>query len=272
MKKTIVLFAFLFFETSFSQIIISPYILYTDTKNKFGTFIVQNESDQVYEIDMSFIFGYPVTDSVGNATMKYHDQPDSSLPSATQWIRAFPRKFVINPGERQKVRMTVTPPANILPGTYWSRIVTSATSQSPPIDTLSEGVRAQIKFVLNQITTFLYRVDSTTTGITVDSFYSEVDSGNVNIYTKLTRTGNSPFFGEVSVTVFNSSSEIVAEEEQNLSNYFETVKKFQFPLENFPPGKCKVELKILSNEKEDFPESTLAPIPPISESLILAIP
>jgi len=88
----------------------------------------------------------------------------------------------------------------------------------------------------------------------------------------LIRTGNSPFFGDVSVTVYNSSSEIVTEEEQNVSNYFETVKKFQFPLENFPPGEYKVELKILSNEKEDFPESRLAPIPPLLESLILAIP
>ena len=65
MKKTIALSVFLFWGTSYSQIIISPYILYTDTKNKFGTFLVLNESDQVYEIDMSFIFGYPVTDSVG---------------------------------------------------------------------------------------------------------------------------------------------------------------------------------------------------------------
>ena len=272
MKKKFLLLILIFISNSFSQIIISPYILYTDTKNKFGTFLVQNESDQPYEIDISFIFGYPVTDSVGNATMKYIEKPDTSIASATEWIRAFPRKFIINPGERQKVRMTVTPPADISAGTYWSRIVTSATAQSASIDTLREGVRAEIKFVLNQITTFLYRVNPTTTGIKINDFYSEIDSGNVNIYATLVRTGNSPFFGDAIVTVTDSSSEVVGEVELSISDYFELVKKFQFPLEKFESGTYKIELKIVFDEKEIFPESTLIPIPPILESLTLTIP
>lgn len=272
MKKIITLFAFLFCENIFSQIIISPYILYTDTKNKFGTFLVQNESDEIYEVDISFVFGYPVTDSLGNATMKYHDQPDTSFASATKWIRAFPRKFAINPKERQVVRMTVNPPANISPGTYWSRIVTSATQQSPPIDTLSEGVRTQIKFVLNQITTLLYRVDSTTTGIEIDNFYSETDSGYLNIYARLKRTGNSPFFGNLTATVRNSESEVIAEEQQSLSIYFEMIKIFQFSLEMFPPDEYTVELEIILNEKELFSESLLEPVPPISKYLTIEIP
>jgi hypothetical protein len=272
MKKLILLFTFLFFGRSFSQVIISPYVLYTDSKNKFGTFYVQNESDQIYEIDISFIFGYPITDSVGNATMKYFEQPDSSLPSIVDWIKAFPRKFILNPKQRQVVRMTVKPPADVLPGTYWSRIVTSAAPQSPPVDTLGEGVRAQIKFVLNQITTFLYRVDPTTTGIEVKDFYNEIDSSNTNIYARLARTGNSPFFGDVIVTILNSQSVVIAEEEQSLNNYFELVKKFQFPIEKLAPGEYRIEMKIISNEKEEFPESRLESILPVSKYLILTIP
>jgi hypothetical protein len=272
MKKITILLTFFFLGNSFSQVIISPYILYTDTKNKFGTFIVQNESDQIYEIDISFIFGYPVTDSTGNATMKYFEQPDSSLPSIVDWIRAFPRKFVLNPKQRQVIRMTVKPPSDLSPGTYWSRIITSATPQSPPIDTLGEGVRAQIKFVLNQITTFLYRVDPTTTGIDVKDLFTEIDSSNVNVYANLIRTGNSPFFGDVTATILNSQSQVVAEEELSMSNYFELVKKFQFPLEKFTSGEYKIEVKIISNEKENFPESTLEPILPVTKYLILTIP
>jgi len=272
MKKIITVLAFLIYGNTFAQIIISPYILYTDAKNKFGTFLVQNESNEVYEVDISFVFGYPVTDSSGNATMKYHDRPDSSFASATQWIRAFPRKFALNPKERQIVRMTVNPPVNISPGTYWSRIVTSATQQSPPIDTLGEGVRTQIKFVLNQITTLLYRVDPTATGIEVDNFYAEIDSGYLTIYARLMRTGNSPFFGNLRVSARNSSSEIVAEEQQSLSIYFEMIKKIQFPLDKFPPGKYTVELEMVFNEKELFAESSLKPLPPILEYFTIEIP
>lgn len=272
MKKFIILLLIFFSANALSQIIISPYILYTDAKNKFGTFLVQNESDEVYEVDISFVFGYPVTDSVGNATMKYIDQPDSSFASTTRWIRAFPRKFALNPKERQIVRMTVNPQANISPGTYWSRIVTSATQQSPPVDTLSGGVRTQIKFVLNQITTLLYRVDPTTTGIDVDNFYAETDSGYLNIYARLKRTGNSPFFGDLTVTISNLVSETIAEDMQSISIYFDMVKKFQFPLDKFSPDKYTVELQIISNEKELFSESSLEPVPPILEILTIEIP
>ena len=272
MKKIILLFVFLFLGNSLAQVIISPYILYTDTKNKFGAFTVQNESDQIYEISISFIFGYPVTDSIGNASMQYFEQPDSSMPSIADWIRAFPKKFLLNPKQRQVVRMTVKPPSDIDAGTYWSRIITSATPQSIPIDTLSEGVHAQIKFVLNQITTFLYRVDSAITGIEVKDFYTEVDSSNLNILANLVRTGNSPFFGNVKATILNSQSEVVAEEELSLSNYFGLVKKFQFPLEKFTPGEYKIELEIILNEKKDFPESKMEPILPIKKYLNFTLP
>lgn len=272
MKKNIVLFAFLYFGNAFSQVIISPYILYTDSKNKFGTFIVQNESDQIYEIDISFIFGYPITDSLGNASMQYFEKPDSSMPSITDWIKAFPRKFTLEPHQRQVIRMTVRPPSEIPAGTYWSRIVTSAAPQSPPLDTLSEGVRAQIKFVLNQITTFLYRVDPTTTGIEIKNLYSDNDSSNVNIYADLVRIGNSPFFGNVTATVRNSDLEVVAEEIQSLNNYFELTKHFKFPITQFIPGIYELELKIVSNEKAEFPESTLELVMPVTKSLIFRIP
>ena len=176
MKTVTIFFILMLSRNFFSQVIISPYILYTDTKNKFGAFTVQNESNEIYEIDISFIFGYPVTDSVGNPTMNYIDQPDSSMPSIVGWIKAFPRKFVLNPGQKQIVRMTVKPPVGTEPGTYWSRIITSASPQSVPIDTLKDGVRAQIKFVLNQITTFLYRVEPTTTGIEIQEIHTDTDS------------------------------------------------------------------------------------------------
>lgn len=272
MKKTLLIFLIIFCGKTFSQVIIAPYILYTDSKNKFATFLVLNESDEVYEIDISFVFGYPVTDSAGSATMKYFNEPDDSMPSATKWIRAFPRKFSLNPKERQTVRMTVNPPPGITSGTYWSRVVTSAAQQSPPIDTLSEGVRAQLKFVLNQVTTLLYRAEPTSAGVDVQSIYYDTDSVNANIYLELVRTGNSPFFGNITAIVTDQKGNIVAEEQQGSPIYFNMIKKFQFPLEKFSSGKYNVELKIVHNEKESFPESTLELVSPIIKYISIDIP
>lgn len=272
MKKYIILSVLIFVCNTFSQVIISPYIIYTDTKNKFGTFYVQNESTQEYEIDISFVFGYPVTDSLGNPTMEYIEQPDSTFSSIANWIKAFPKKFALSPGQKQVVKMTVKPPVDLLPGTYWSRIITSASPKSAPLDTLGEGVRAQIKFVLNQITTFLYRVNPAITGIEIENFRSASDSANINVFANLIRTGNSPFFGNVKVSLSNSQGEVVAEDEQSLANYFQFVKKFQFPKNKLVAGEYIVEIKVESNEKTEFTESTLEGVQTVTKNFTLKIP
>ena len=63
--------------------------------------------------------------------------------------------------------MTVRPPDTLNSGTYWTRMVTSSVPTAPPVDTVSQGISAKIRFVLNQVTTVIYRIDSATTGLDI---------------------------------------------------------------------------------------------------------
>ena len=258
MKKYLFLILFIT-STIYSQVIISPYIVYMDQRDRFGTFLVQNKSLEEYEINISFVFGYPTSDSLGNGTMKYIENPADSLPSIAKWIRAFPRSFVLVPEQKQIVRMTVRPPSYLEPGTYWTRMVTSSTSKAPPVDTLQNGISAKVRFVLNQVTTVVYRVDTATTALNFKDLSINSDSANLNVFIDLSREGNSAFFGNMSVSIFDENRDTVAVNKSFIQVYYDIKKRIDFPIEKLTPGKYYAEVEITFNEKEDIPKSRLVP-------------
>jgi hypothetical protein len=270
--KNIILLILFTNSLYFSQIIISPYVVYMDEQEKYGSYIVQNESNEEYEITVSFVFGHPVSDSLGTVSMRYYDEPTDTLPSIVNWIRAFPKKFVLKPDQRQIIRMTVRPPSDLLNGTYWARIVTSSVPKTQAANTANSGISAKINFVLNQVTTVLFRKDPTTTGVKVNNFWSVADSTNLTLFTNLERTGNSPFWCNLKIILEDKLKNVVAEEEEYLPIYFDLVKKYSFSLSDIPSGPYTAKLILESNEKEDIPKSRLIPLPPVIKTIDIIIP
>lgn len=257
----------------FAQVIISPYIVYMDDQNKYGSMIVQNESFDPYEISISFIFGYPVSDSLGNRTMKYVQNETDSLPSINKWIKAYPRKFVLNPKERQTIRLMIAPKANLGNGTYWTRIVTSSTLVENDTVESHSGVSAKLKFVLNQVTTAIFRKGDAYTNLIIKGTDIIQDSTNTNqLLVSLKREGNSPFFGYLNLKIFNSENKIIKEERDYLSIYYDMVKNYILPTDKFTTGNYRAEIDIEFNEKEDIPESKMGKIPNVKKSFEFNIP
>jgi len=257
----------------FAQVIISPYIVYTDEHNKFGSMIVQNESYESYEISISFIFGFPVSDSLGNRTMQYEQNPSMEMPSINNWIKAFPKKFILKPKERQTIRLMVKPPPGIESGTYWTRIVTSSSPVQTNLDTATTGVSAKLKFVLNQVTTAMYRKNDVQTDINIKTPELFKDSTDTfQILYSLNRRGNSPFFGNLNLRVYDEAGQISLEERDYLSIYFDMVRNYPLPKDLFTKGNYRAELEIEFNEKEDIPESKMAANPKIIHNFEFSIP
>ncbi|MCX8009982.1 MAG: hypothetical protein N3A61_02420 [Ignavibacteria bacterium] len=201
--------------------------------------------------------------------MRYVNDPSNDSPSIVNSIRAFPRQFVLRPKQRQVVRMTVKSVDSLKNGTYWARIITSATPQAKPADSISTGIKAQLKFVLNQVTTVLYRTGEATTGLECDNIKVITDSNRANILIPMIRTGNSPFFSSIKVSIFDLTNKLVDVKEEFVPIYFEIIKRFSFELQE---GKYKAEVRIVLNEKEDIPQSNLNPITPIIRNVEFSIP
>ena len=85
------------------------------------------------EIDIAFAFGYPQSDSVGNVTVPFTDSVPAGEPGAVPWLRAFPRRLVLQPGQQQVVRILAQPPENLPDGEYWGRVMVASIGGQPPI-------------------------------------------------------------------------------------------------------------------------------------------
>lgn len=272
LQKTLLFLFLLSTNLVFSQVIISPYIVYMDEQNKFGSMIVQNESFEPYEISVSFIFGYPVSDSLGNRTMKYEQEVPESSPSINNWVKAFPKKFVLKPKERQTIRLMVKPPQGLEEGTFWTRIVTSSSPVDKGVDSSTSGVNAKLKFVLNQVTTAIYRKGNAEPNISIGQPEMYLDSTNTNqILYPIKREGNSPFFGYLNLKIYDSEDNLVKEEKDYLAIYVDMVRNYVLKKDDFKTGNYRAELEIEFNEKEDIPESKLIPKASITKGFRFSI-
>ncbi len=272
MKIILTSLLLMFSFTITAQVIISPYIVYIDSKDRFGSYIVQNESNEEYEISISFVFGYPVSDSLGQGSMKYFEENPDTTDSIVNWVKAFPRRFILPPKQKQIIRMTARPPDTLQPGTYWSRIVTSAVPKAAEVGTDTTGIRARVNFVLNQVTTVLYRLHPAEAGVELENFVLIKDSSMISALASVKRTGNSPFYGDVTLKILDSENVLVDQREEFVSLFYSLVKRIELPTNSLSAGKYYAELTIEHNEKEDIPESDLKVFPTITETIEFEVP
>jgi hypothetical protein len=250
----------LFAASSFAQLVVTPYVVMIDKQNKFGTYMVLNETDEEQEVSISFKFGYPVSDAEGNVTMLY-DSTDSDAHSLTQKIKAFPRKFILKPKEKQIIRMTVSP-EGLAPGTYWTRIVTSSQSRKPYKET-NEDFSANINFVLHQITTVLYKNGDFANNVEFTDLSVTTDSAFVNLIPAVKSTGTPPFFCKFTYKIYDSSNKAVIDNFEYIAVYYDLKKKISIPLSSLTPGSYTAEVTVSSDDSPDIPKSDKGPVTPL---------
>lgn len=272
MRLTILLAVFFFtVNYSISQVVVTPYVVMIDSKNKFGTYSVMNMTDEEQEVSISFKYGHPVSDSEGNTTMFYDENPSSESQSLIQYIRVFPTRFVLEPGAKQTVRMTVSTPDDLKTGTYWTRIVTTS-QRKQEFDENVTNLSTRINFVLNQITTVLYKNGHYKSSIELSDLDYKIDSTSLNLIADLKSTEDQPFFAKITYKVFDTGENLVTEGLEYASIYFDMKKKFEIPLSSLSPGNYQVIVNVSSDDTPDIPKSDNYGITPVEKSISVSIP
>ncbi|MFH0991048.1 MAG: hypothetical protein V1799_13650 [bacterium] len=251
---------------SFAQITIAPTLVMMSDKNPYGIFFVANETTTAQEVTVTFRFGYPTSDTLGNGYMQYVDSLAERQYSINTWIRAFPQRFVVQPNQRQMIRIVARPPRQIQPGLYWTRIIVGSQPASTRIDTLTAGISTQITFRLEQITTAAYKRGTVQTELSLGDFQVLQDTGAVHILVPIKRLQNSPFYGTISLRVLDSTGKVVAEDFEVSSVYFNYTKRFSIPRGKFVGKEFEAELKIIS-ERSDIPKQDVPQIAPLTKKI-----
>ena len=250
-----------------AQVIVAPTILYLSSQDQFGTFVVMNRSKDPQEIIVSFRFGYPTSDSLGNIFMQYDDSIAAQKYSCADWLKGFPRQFILNPGQQQVVRLTVRPQQGLPDGVYWTRLVTRSTPQVKFIDTVKTGVTANITFVLEQVTTVIYEKGGIGTSVTVSNAGTFADSTHLNVIARINRGGNAPFFGTVNLKVLDAAGNMVYTDKLLLAAYFSMNVKFSVPLSELRVGDHYTAVLDLSSDRPDIPPENLIKVEPVEQKI-----
>lgn len=243
---------------------VSPMSVFLSHAQRTGTITLYNPNPLPEEIEISFAFGYPQSDSAGGVTVPLSDVAPAGEPSAVPWLRAFPRRLVLQPGQQQVVRILATPPAGLADGEYWSRVLVVATGGRPPVEQqVQPDVRVAISMRTIIVASLNYRKGAPTTGIAVTSAQAQRTPDGVDVTLDVARQGEAAYLGRIRIEMLDASGRVVHEEEDVLSVYRTLRRRFTVPGTD---GIARVRYT-MDTERPDLGQSNIITAPAVSGTI-----
>lgn len=213
-----------------AQVSIAPTTLYTDP-NGISTFYITNPSSTPQEVTVSFVFGYPDYNDLGELRMIYED-PEKDL----QWglgtrLRVFPRSFILGAKKQQVVRLQVMPDPTKPDGMYFSRVKITSNIQASDIDAIEEeGVAMRVNFKFDQILAVFHKQGTVNTSLKLGKTTYSKEGDKLHVISEFQRGGNAPFIGTAHLILRDPQNQIVAEQRQTTALYFDALHKVTLEL------------------------------------------
>lgn len=254
-------------------VLVAPHYLVMDHRTRSGLVTVYNPGNEPIEVSIGTLFGYPVTDSTGQFTLLTPEHPDSTLPSATGWVDAYPRRLSLAPRERQTVRLLGRPPASLNDGEYWTRLVVTAKGGTLPVSGVSDtaSIRVGLTLEVRTILPVFYRKGALQTGASISNVRTAVAADSLEIRARLERQGSAAFIGTLRGSLVDSTGREVSSFSTPLAVYFSVDPRFTMPLPQLRPGRYKLRLE-LATEREDLEPEILLQARPIRDSIEVRLP
>ncbi|CAA9295811.1 MAG: hypothetical protein AVDCRST_MAG68-270 [uncultured Gemmatimonadetes bacterium] len=248
---------------------VSPTALFIDARSPSATLTLYNGGTIAEELEVSFAFGYPVTDSAGRVMVELRDTAAAGEPSLLPYLRAFPRRLTLQPGQRQTVRVMVQPPASLAPGEYWGRVMVRARGGQPPIEQTQGNVRMQLSVETVVATAVLFRKGAVDTGVRLAGATAERVADGVQMTFDVERTGGAVWLGRIAAQLVGPDGRVVGETGDQVALYRSMRLRFTVAL---PPGAPRTGYTVrytLDNERPDLPTPGQLTAPPVTGTLAI---
>jgi P pilus assembly chaperone PapD len=250
-------------------VLVTPHAVFIDHRQRTGQLTLANPGEEPEEIEIDFVFGYPATDSLGNPYVELIDEPRPDQPSAAEWMRAFPRRLRLEPGQRQVVRLLASPPSDLPDGEHWSRLIVTS-RRAAPVAAADSGLRAGITLELRTIISLTYRKGTPETGVTLSDLSTQVEGDSLVTWLGLERDGNAAYLGSVKIVVLDNDESVVREWSIPVAVYYEMHRRLALPLDGIPSGAYRVRFD-LSTAREDIPQTNILPATPITRAFRIEV-
>lgn len=245
---------------------VSPTALYIDSRTRTGVLTLYNPGTLPEEITVDFAYGYPQSDSAGNVTVATTREPAPGEPSALAWMRAFPRRLLLQPGQRQVVRVLVEPPADLPDGEYWARVLVSSRGGQPPIEQTQGDVRLQLNVQTTLVMAANYRKGDLTTGVNVTAATAARTADGVQLTVDLSRSGNAAYLGRMRAELLDAGGNVQSTLYDDVAVYRTMRRRLNFAVPAGAAGPYTVRIHI-DTEREDLPPGGALPAAPIDQRI-----
>jgi hypothetical protein len=214
----------------------------SETK-RTGRITIQNPTDKPKEVSISFSFGLPVSDSLGNVRITLQDSAVTDPRSCLGWIKAFPKKVILQPGSRQVVRLVAKPPKDLADGEYWCRIVVKSQEgqTSIPVPTSEDGISTKLNMVMQTAIVCKYRTGNLISKLDVTKTDVVRHDSTVTVMIDMVNRGNVSYVGLLDCRLKDAAGRNIADRQIDLAVYRELRRRIDLA---FTAGQYKEPLRV----------------------------
>jgi len=259
-----------------AQVSIAPTGIMLDEQGQ-GIVYIGNTGNQLQEVRIQFLFGYPGQDSLGEIQMVYGDTAREKSHGLGNSLKAYPSAFTLQPQSQQMVRLILKERSFHEEGLYFSRIKISSQTAVPKAGaTDSSIVGTRVAFRFEQYLPIFYQKGKPEPVLQVapQSLQSDYRYGALRFDYQC--TSNAPYLGQLryrlvsgpansSATTLNepltNNDKVTAWKEMEIALYFNGNRRclMAWP-ETLGPGKHCLELEFRRG-RSDFPTLSSAKLP-----------
>ena len=238
------------------SVLVAPTVIFLSDKNRTGRMILQNPTNEPKEISVRFSFGLPESDSLGNVQVRLQDSAVTDPRSCAEWIRAFPRKMVLQPGQSQTVRFVARPPKDLPDGEYWARVVVrSQESQTDiPVASDPQAITTNLNMIMQTAISLKYRTGDLVSDLELVDAEAHLDDSQVTVMLDMSNKGNISYLGILQCRLLDADQKEISTYKIDLAVYHAMRRRIDLPL---GAGDFKtpyrVELSITNEGRTDVP-------------------
>ena len=254
-------------------ILVAPQGVVLNNRERTGTVELYNPSSRPTEISIRPVYGHPTTTPDGDLTLEIIENPSASEPSAAGFVEAFPRRLVLQPNQRQTVRLLARPPVGLPDGEYWARMIISARDAEPPAGSAGDtaGVTVGLTLEVRTIIAVNYRNGVQRTGVQLGELAVSTTPDSLILRAPMQRTGTAAWIGLTIVKLLNADNAVIATQTLQTAVYQSLSPRFAFDRRALPAGRYRLSVD-LSTDRPDVMQATLLRAPPQHAETVVTVP
>jgi P pilus assembly chaperone PapD len=241
-------------------VLVAPTVVVLSDKKRTGRLNIENPTDKPTEITVSFSFGLPISDSLGNVHITLQDSNVTDPRSAMGWVKAFPRKVIIPPRGSQVVRVVARPPKGLADGEYWARIVVRSEEGEttlPPAG--GDGqITTKLNMIMRTAVMLKYRTGDQVAQLELVRAETRQTDSLVEVMLDLANRGNASYLAVLRCRLLDADNRQISYRKIDIAVYRDLRRRVDLPIiEGDFKKPYEVELSINSRERKDIPREDM---------------